>query len=120
MKLRFVWMALCAVALLLSAVTPHSQSMLSRPVAAHAVSAAQPTGLVVAHRSGQTFIRWSERADLVGEHYRVYRHAQPITAASLPQATLLVEVAEGSSRFFANRYFDDLSGGWKARYLVSS
>ncbi|MCZ7568368.1 MAG: putative glycoside hydrolase [Ardenticatenaceae bacterium] len=80
-------------------------------------SPAQPTGLSALHRSGQTFITWTERADLTGERYRLYRHNQPITAATLAQATQLYEVAEGSDRFFADRYNADSSGVWRARYV---
>jgi pimeloyl-ACP methyl ester carboxylesterase len=69
------------------------------------------------HRSGQTFVTWTERPDLSGEHYRVYRHGEPITAATLAQATLLYEVPEGSGRFFADRYNVEGSGTWKARYV---
>ncbi|MBP7868234.1 MAG: prolyl oligopeptidase family serine peptidase [Acidobacteria bacterium] len=76
----------------------------------------QPTAIQVFHRSGQTFVTWDERADLPGEHYRVYRHTQPVNAGNLSQATRLCEVAEGSSRFFAGRYADD-GGVWRYRYF---
>lgn len=77
----------------------------------------QPTAVTVVHRNGQTFITWQERVDLSGERYRVYRAAQPITAASLGQAALLYEVAEGSALFFANRYADySTPPKWSYRY----
>lgn len=78
---------------------------------------AQPTELKVFHRSGQTFITWSERAELKGEKYRIYRHTKPITAANLAKAQLLYEVSEGSGCFFADRYNPQYSGNWKARYV---
>lgn len=78
---------------------------------------AQPTELAAAHRSGQTFITFKERSELVGETYRIYRHDAPIEAGTLAQSTLLHEVAEGTGRFFANRYNADNSGVWEARYV---
>ena len=74
----------------------------------------QPTNCHAFHRSGQTFLTWTERADLAGEFYRVYRHTQPITAANLASATRLYEVWEGSADFHANRYDDS---GFQARYF---
>ena len=74
-----------------------------------------PTDFHAFHRSGQTFLTWTERADLVGESYRVYRHTQPITTANLASATRLYEVWEGSADFPANRYDD--GGGFQARYF---
>ncbi len=65
------------------------------------------------HHDGQTFLTWTEHQDVVAEDpvtiekleqkllplrgkqeitYRVYAHDKPITAATLPDATLLVEV----------------------------
>ncbi|MGV8039032.1 MAG: hypothetical protein AB2L07_02790 [Thermoanaerobaculaceae bacterium] len=75
----------------------------------------QPTGLAAVHRSGQTFLTWTERTDLAGERYRVYRHTAPITSANLGAARRLLEVWEGSARFFADRWDDN--GTWRARYL---
>ena len=113
-----LWIILWAGVLLEIATAPVAQSRLIRPAQAQAVVApAQPTNLAAVHRSGQTFITWTERAELSGERYRVYRHTQPITGANLAQATMLYEVAEGSSRFFANRYNVDSSGVWQARYV---
>jgi hypothetical protein len=76
----------------------------------------QPIGLTVQHRSGQTFITWQERTDLDVESYRVYRDDQPISAATLDQADLLYEVAEGSAQFSASRYFNSSLNAWTERY----
>jgi hypothetical protein len=76
----------------------------------------QPTGVAALHRSGQTFLTWTERADLAGETYRVYRHSAPIAASNLAQAVRLYELAEGSSRLHANRYFDNDLSAWTRRY----
>ncbi|MEM7125558.1 MAG: hypothetical protein AAF702_04475 [Chloroflexota bacterium] len=76
----------------------------------------QPTGLAILHRSGQTFITWTERDDLSGEMYRIYRHDQPVTGANLGEAAQLYEVSEGSARFFANRYRSP-EGIWQPRYV---
>lgn len=73
----------------------------------------QPTNFQAFHRSGQTFLTWTERADFLGESYRIYRHTQPISATNLAAATRLYEVWEGSADFHANRYDD---GGFRARY----
>ena len=76
----------------------------------------QPTNVRAFHRSGQTFLTWTERADLADESYRIYRHTAPITAANLAAATRLYEVWEGSADFHANRYAND-SGNFTVRYL---
>ncbi|HUU90838.1 MAG TPA: hypothetical protein VM238_06470 [Phycisphaerae bacterium] len=73
------------------------------------------TGLQVIHQSGQTFVTWKENEDPVGQDgpvfadfekpvldaqarrrlvYRVYRHTEPITPATLGQAELAREVPE--------------------------
>ena len=89
------------------------------PAQALAPPAAQPTSLTAIHRSGQTYLTWTERNELTGEHYRVYRHDQPISAANLAQADLLYEVPAGSARFFANRYRDySQPPVWRDRYLA--
>jgi hypothetical protein len=85
------------------------------PVRVGGSSAASLATLNALHRSGQTFLTWPERADLAGEHYRLYRHTQPITAGNLSQATRLYEVPEGTARFYANRYLDGET--WRYRYL---
>lgn len=77
----------------------------------------QVANLSVFHRSGQTFITWTEVPGILGEAYRIYRHSQPVTAANLNQAQLLFEVGEGSSRFFANRYYNDSAQTWMNRYV---
>ena len=79
------------------------------PVEGVSASPPQPTNVTAMHRSGQTFITWSERGDLTGEHYRIYRHYLPINAANLSLARPLFEVAEDSGRFYANRY--NVGGG---------
>lgn len=84
-------------------------------VSAELFAATQPTGLSVSHRSGQSFVTWAERAEVSGERYRVYRHTSAITAGNLPQSDMLFELAEGSCRFYADRF---LSGeSWAPRYL---
>lgn len=70
--------------------------------------------LLATHRSGQTFLTWSERTDLQGERYRIYRASRPITAATLAQATRLAEVGKNSARFYASMFVED--GVWKYRY----
>lgn len=47
------------------------------------------SGLQAFHRSGQTFLTWTEDASVAGEKYHVYRSTLPITTASLSQAQLL-------------------------------
>ena len=70
------------------------------------------------HRQGQTFLTWTEVEDIVGqdhpffedwEHailsarkkrylsYRIYGHTQPITSATIHEATLLREIPEALS-----------------------
>ena len=87
------------------------------PVEGVSASPPQPTNVTAMYRSGQTFITWTERGDLTGEHYRIYRHYLPINAANLAQARPLLEVAEDSGRFYANRYNVDSSGVWQPRYV---
>ncbi|MGA9347952.1 MAG: alpha/beta hydrolase-fold protein, partial [Anaerolineae bacterium] len=64
-----------------------------------------PQSVAAFHRSGQTFLTWTERTDLSGERYHVYRHTNPITAANLAQATRLTDtwgaLGEGSSTFWS-------------------
>lgn len=67
-------------------------------------STAPLMGVSALYQSGQTFITWTEQADLSGEQYNVYRHTEPITAQNLGQAAGLYAVPEGSGRFYANRY----------------
>ena len=56
------------------------------------------TGLTAFHRSGQTFLTWTEVPVLAGEAYRIYRHTAPVTAATRAAASNLATIAEGSSR----------------------
>jgi hypothetical protein len=90
--------------------------MISPDSGAARVPAPAVSGLEARHRSGQTFLTWNELGAQRGERYRVYRHAQPITATNLARATLLYEVPEGTANFHANRY-NDAGGIWRARYL---
>ena len=48
------------------------------------------------HRSGQTFITWTEATDVPGESYAVYRHTSPITSENLADAEQIVTIGEGS------------------------
>ena len=73
----------------------------------------QPTNFAAFHRSGQTFLTWTERGGLAGESYRIYRHTQPIHAGNLSAAARLYEVWEGSANFYGNYYND---GSWQPRY----
>jgi hypothetical protein len=77
-----------------------------------------PQAASAAHRHGQTFITWSERGDLSGERYQVYRHSAPITAGNVAQATLLAEVGKGSGNVWTDRYKEGGSEyDWQWRYL---
>jgi pimeloyl-ACP methyl ester carboxylesterase len=76
----------------------------------------QPTGLLAEHRSGQTFLTFSEANDPAVDHFRVYRHDQPIDAQNLTQATLLQELWPGSSEFLADRYYKSTTATWQPRY----
>lgn len=79
-------------------------------------SDASLSNAVAVHRSGQTFITWPERADLVGECYHIYRGSQPLFGTNLQVATRLYSVYEGSGRFYANRYNVNSSGVYAPRY----
>ena len=73
------------------------------PVPGESTSGApQPTSLDVRTYHGQTFISWVEIGWLAGERYRVYRHDDPIDSMTLPQATLLHEVWEGSAAWWSD------------------
>ncbi len=71
--------------------------------------------LTAVHRSGQTFLTWTERADLQGEIYRIYRSERPIKSSNLKKAKLVAEVGENSSVFYVNRAVDT-KGMWYLRY----
>lgn len=49
------------------------------PASDRTATPAQPSALTAAHHSGQTFLTWSERAELPAARYRVYRHTQTTT-----------------------------------------
>lgn len=85
--------------------------------AVFAANPPQPTNMAVFHRSGQTFITWTERLAIAGEQYRIYRHTHPIMATNVSQAARVAQVAEGSGRFFADRYNVESSGVWSGRYV---
>ncbi|MCA9061887.1 MAG: hypothetical protein KDA96_02480 [Planctomycetaceae bacterium] len=48
-----------------------------------------PTALQAIHRSGQTFLTWTEDLTVTGEKYHVYRSTSPITTANLGSAEKL-------------------------------
>lgn len=79
----------------------------SMPVSTPMSTPGVETALTAFHRSGQTFLTWSERADLRGEVYRVYRAAAPITAVNLAQASFLAQVGKDSARVWGNYYQDN-------------
>jgi pimeloyl-ACP methyl ester carboxylesterase len=83
-----------------------------------AVAPTNPEGINVQalYSHGQTFITWTERGDLKGETYRVYRSDRSITANTLQDATVLAEVGKGSARFYANRFIDNIRFQWHTRY----
>ena len=62
-------------------------------------SSAQPAALAAFHRSGQTFITWTENGSIAGESYRVYRHTSAINAGNLGSAQVVAQVAENSSLY---------------------
>ena len=78
------------------------------------VRANQPTHARAFHRSGQTFVTWTEDGTRKGERYRVYRHHEPISAANLAGASRLYEVPEDSSRFYSSRHIEGAT--WSERY----
>jgi hypothetical protein len=97
-------------------VAAHGGEVLLFDTNAPAGGGASATNLAARHHSGQTFITWTERGDVFGERYRVYRHTSPIAATNLAQAARLCELAEGSAHFYANRYNVEASGSWAPRY----
>ncbi len=66
----------------------------------------QPANLEVFHRSGQSFLTWSEREDIVGEQYVIYRHTQPITSSNLSSAEILATLPEGTCAYWTERMRD--------------
>lgn len=64
------------------------------PAPAQALTAADLTAF---HRSGQTFLTWTETAAVADESYRVYRHVEPISASNLAAAARVTSVPENSS-----------------------
>lgn len=83
-------------------------------------SAGQPSELQVFFRSGQSFITWKESG---ADRYYIYRSDKPIT--DVKAATLLAEVAPGSSKFPTEarrdgHYLEKVSGkqGYGQRYII--
>jgi len=79
---------------------PHSRPYLQITYAVHSAShQAQPTNINAFHRSGQTFVTWTE-VSYDGQFYemlyRVYRHTQPIDALNLADAEMIAEVNQMS------------------------
>ncbi|MFM9105884.1 MAG: prolyl oligopeptidase family serine peptidase [Chloroflexota bacterium] len=99
--------------------TPRSgKAAPAREAGSRAVLAPQIASAAAAHRNGQTFITWTERADLAGERYQVFRHSAPITAGNIAAATLLGEVGKGSANVWTDRYKEGGSDyDWRWRYL---
>jgi hypothetical protein len=77
----------------------------------------QPTAIDVLHRSGQSFVTWTEVSDPTVIGYRVYRHDAPIDASNLQQAALLWELGPDSGAFHADRYLNLAVPAWGPRYL---
>lgn len=104
-------------ALVMHAGAPAAQAAtLATPAAATELpSPTQPTGLSATHRSGQTFLTWTESVDANVLHYRIYRSDQPIDDTNIGSADLLYEVIRGSGNFYADRYV--LGGVWGPRYF---
>ncbi len=71
----------------------------------------------VEYHSGQSFITWTEKKDLEGGQYRVYRSSQAITVDNWKNAHLLAEIGNNSAAFYANRYNMRGTQQWKARYF---
>jgi dienelactone hydrolase len=72
------------------------------------VSASRPeentlTGLTAFHRSGQTFLTWTELPDRSTMLYQVYRHTAPIDASNVATAQLVARVPQGSDIFWTER-----------------
>ena len=96
--------------------TPSAQAAPSYEPGATLSSPAQPTALVADHRSGQTFLTWTQSVDADVVRYRVYRHDQSIDATSLASAELISDVWMNSSRFYSDqRIKADLT--WETRYF---
>ncbi|MGI9255078.1 MAG: prolyl oligopeptidase family serine peptidase, partial [Thermomicrobiales bacterium] len=106
-----------AAAALIAPTAANAAGKRDRATATRAVST-QALSPAAVHRHGQTFVTWSERADLTGESYRIYRHSAPITSGNLAQATLLAEVGKGSNLIWTDRYkHGGDSYDWQWRYL---
>ena len=90
--------------------SPSSPATLATPT--------QPTALVAEHRSGQTFVTWTQSVDPTVERYRVYRHDQAIDATNIGDAELLSDQWPDSSLFSADRWFSTLTQSWQQRHFT--
>lgn len=70
-------------------------------------SAQTATGISAFHRSGQTFLTWTERSDVDNEFYVVYRHSEAITAATLSSATRVARIPDSSGMYLTERWKED-------------
>ncbi len=87
---------------------------------------ASPPGEVAAfHRSGQTFLTWTEIPDSPALMYRILQHSAPLDASNLAEAQLLAEVPQGSGIFWTDRAralsppYDDGSYRSLRNYVIS-
>ena len=78
----------------------------------------QPTSLTVEHRSGQTFLTWTQSSDPSVERYRIYRHDQAINPSNLGDATLLMDQWKDSSHFSADRWYSTELDLWQPRHFT--
>ncbi|MFN8619249.1 MAG: prolyl oligopeptidase family serine peptidase [Chloroflexota bacterium] len=81
-------------------------------LAASPAPAPPPSDLQVVHRSGQTFLTWTEVPGITRERYRIYRADAPIVDPE-SDATLIGVVGEGSSRLWSERV--QVDGTWQPR-----
>jgi len=79
---------------------------------------AQPTQVKAFYRSGQVFVTWKQiphEGAFFDSTYRVYSHAEPITAENLQAATLLGEVHRNSQlNYRRSAYSHDGMGSYAA------
>lgn len=59
----------------------------------------QATTLTALHRSGQTFLTWTENSSISGESYVLYRSNSPINATNIASANPIAVVKENSSYY---------------------
>ena len=75
-------------------------------------SAGAATDVTARHRSGQTFVTWTERPD--AERYLVYRASRALDAEELAGLDPIYEVPRGSANFYFGRY--NVGRGLEHRY----